>query len=473
VGVIRLSKNLNPQQGIIEYLSQNQISEDRLISYTAASRGVNISDVYFIYISKLEPQIVSGFPLNNSLLPDIAAPSKVTLVFSTKLDQAKLSSTAGLFTVEEGFTTSTEITPSDITLLEDLKTIEINVSAYFINQKVYSIIARPGILSLEGLAKEKPEQWTIHIAPYEAVFTGQVTGQGSGAPVDAVYVLSEPNAALPNALIISALNGLYIQTGGGGIVVSGSGITQHYADINNPHAVSATQVGAYTTSQVNTILVYTTGQLTGQLSGVSLNLSSHTADVGNPHAVTATQVGSLTIAQSASSLAYTTGHLTGQLTGVVTGYAQHKNEATIHFTQAQISIPSTQITDFSAAVSFIATGIVSGSSGHYQPRDASLTAYANLTTAADTYVYYTASDVPVTSTITTFGRSLVDDANAAAASSTLGLNQIPYLNGSPGDIVYKDPNGNWVTLPLGDEGDVLTVAIVSEQLTIAWLPPSP
>lgn len=172
VGVVKLSKNINPQQGILEFLSQRQLSNNNLITYTPVSSSTNTVTVYFIYIKNLEPQIVSGFPLDNSLLPDVSAPTKVTFVFNTKLDSSKLASVTGLFSVEEGFATSTDVDPSDITLLADRQTVEINTTSYFNGRKVYSILAKPGIRSLEGLDKEKPEQWTIHIAPYEASGVG-------------------------------------------------------------------------------------------------------------------------------------------------------------------------------------------------------------------------------------------------------------------------------------------------------------
>ena len=56
-----------------------------------------------------------------------------------------------------------------------------------------------------------------------------------------------------------------------------------------------------------------------------------------------------------------------------------------------------------------------------QAYDAGLLSIAGLTTAADRYIYTTANDVYTTGTITTFGRSLVDDADASTARTTLGL----------------------------------------------------
>lgn len=59
-----------------------------------------------------------------------------------------------------------------------------------------------------------------------------------------------------------------------------------------------------------------------------------------------------------------------------------------------------------------------------QPLDATLTALAGITTAADVLIYATGADAFATTTLSAFGRSLIDDADAAAGRTTLGLGSI-------------------------------------------------
>jgi hypothetical protein len=72
------------------------------------------------------------------------------------------------------------------------------------------------------------------------------------------------------------------------------------------------------------------------------------------------------------------------------------------------------------------TGLTIGSD--IQAYDAGLASIASLTTASNNYIYTTSSDTYTTGVITSFGRSLLDDADAAAGRTTLGLGTISTFN---------------------------------------------
>ena len=62
-----------------------------------------------------------------------------------------------------------------------------------------------------------------------------------------------------------------------------------------------------------------------------------------------------------------------------------------------------------------------------QPKDTTLTALGGVTTAADKIIYATAPDVFTTTSITPFARTLIDDVDAAAMRTTLGIDGLPVL----------------------------------------------
>jgi hypothetical protein len=80
------------------------------------------------------------------------------------------------------------------------------------------------------------------------------------------------------------------------------------------------------------------------------------------------------------------------------------------------AVTSTELGYLTGVTSAIQTQL-----GGKQNLDATLTALAALTTAADQLIYATGVDTFAMASLTTFGRSLIDDADAAAGRTTLGV----------------------------------------------------
>ena len=148
-------------------------------------------------------------------------------------------------------------------------------------------------------------------------------------------------------------------------------------------------------------------------------------------------------------------------------------------------IPSSSITDFNSAVDarvtagsvsseqvmdIVGSGLIEGSnidltySGHQltiavsgigtniQAYDAGLASIAGLTTGSGNYLYATASDVYTTGVITAFGRSLVDDVDASAGRTTLGVvigTDVQAYDAQLADIAGFTPTHNGVIIGNG------------------------
>ncbi len=84
------------------------------------------------------------------------------------------------------------------------------------------------------------------------------------------------------------------------------------------------------------------------------------------------------------------------------------------------------------------TALVGSGSAGSQPLDATLTALAALTTAANKLIYTTGSDTFATTDLSSFARTLLDDADAATACNTLGAVRVAAMSlANPGYVKLK------------------------------------
>ena len=104
-----------------------------------------------------------------------------------------------------------------------------------------------------------------------------------------------------------------------------------------------------------------------------------------------------------------------------------------------------------------------------QPKDNTLTALAGVTTAADKLIYATAPDVFTTTSITPFARTLIDDVDAAAMRTTLGIDELP-VRSFIGDTPPINP-WNGVTWYCTDDGR--TYVYYADADSTQWVENSP
>jgi hypothetical protein len=224
------------------------------------------------------------------------------------------------------------------------------------------------------------------------VASGTGGGSGSGAPTDATYLVQSPHALLTGAWAVTNTPTVvwdFATPGAAGASIPADAVS--YAHIQN---VTPTRLlGRFTAGSGDVQEITPGAGLTLDASGVL----SATA-TGQPLDATLTALAGL--ATGASQLPYFTGTDTAAQTPL-TPFAR------------------TVLDDADQATMQATLGVVPGTT--VQPLDATLSALAGVTTGADILPFFTGTDLASSTPLTAFMRSLLDDADAATARSTLGV----------------------------------------------------
>lgn len=196
---------------------------------------------------------------------------------------------------------------------------------------------------------------------------GSGSGSGSGAPTNATYITQTSNTSLTNEQALADLStGILKSTTGTGVVSIATEGTDYYKPTGTDVAVADGGTGASTAAAART----------------NLGLGSIATQDANNVSITGGSVSGIT------DLAVADGG-----TGASTAAGARTN-----------------------------LGLVIGTD--VQAYDAELAALAGLTSAADKLPYFTGSGTAATTDLTTAGRALIDDADAATQRTTLGLGSI-------------------------------------------------
>jgi hypothetical protein len=185
-----LNNSIGIQNTINQYLVTKNVRAEDLITYSFTKRSENNVDLYILYISAPEPQIIKGYPGNNDFVPFNRNLSKIRLTFSTELSRYQINNYSSLFVIEAGYNTYYDISSNIISLLPDDRTVEISIDSLSLPKGIYTVVAKPGLLSNKNIAKQSPDHWTVVIDSYEGGSGSSPGGSGDANMNDVMRRIS-------------------------------------------------------------------------------------------------------------------------------------------------------------------------------------------------------------------------------------------------------------------------------------------
>ena len=202
--------------------------------------------------------------------------------------------------------------------------------------------------------------------------------------------------------------------------VSGTVPTVGLARANSASTMPAFGLALENANDQAEVQVITFGNLT------DYNTTTYSLSAGDTAFVSAATAGALTntAPTGESNLIQNIGRVVraDASAGIIKVGGAGRSNATPNLDQDKIFVGNASNQAVSTALSAINLSSLNDDLGStYQPLDAGLTSISGLTTAADKMIFTDGSDSYATTDLTAFARSLLDDANATTARSTLSL----------------------------------------------------
>jgi hypothetical protein len=224
-------------------------------------------------------------------------------------------------------------------------------------------------------------------------------------------------------------------------------------------AVTGAKIDSTTTITAASFVGPLTGNVTGNLDAASATIDSLTITSGT--AITSIDTDLSSVSASDDTLASAKAIKT-----YVDSQVAAENELTEMNDVTITSVTDNEVLAYDSTSSkwINQTAVEAG----LQPNDAGLTSIAGLTTSANQMIYTTGSDTYATTSLTAAGRALLDDASASAQRTTLGLaigtnvqaydaglNSIAGLTTAADKMIYTTASDTYTTTSLTAAGRAL------------------